>query len=155
MRITVNLKAGIMSVMLALHVGGELSDVEHANRAIVAFAATESRSDIPVDPVPERHSHHNPEEPLTNALNTEAVSRLGRQLSGMFVEVRTGHMPNSKTDSDCGLLLARLNGYKPDSSGYVCADGSATGSGTAGHVRVKNNVGIVVFRFIMTLGAGG
>ncbi len=94
---------------------------------------------------------------LIEAERNEPPSNL--QPTTWTVEIRTGRAPSKKSDPDSGIRLATLDAYtSPDAehSGRVWANGTADGSGQAGHFRVKDEDGKVVFQgAITTTGRGG
>lgn len=80
------------------------------------------------------------------------------------LEIRTGSAPTNADDEDAGTLLATLTFSDPAfgaaSNGVATADSitqdsSADATGTAGHFRVKDSDGNVVFQGSITATGGG
>jgi protein-S-isoprenylcysteine O-methyltransferase Ste14 len=138
----VNLRKAIMTATLAAHLSSEMPHVGHEHKR-----------------QPSHFSHvHAPEEPTSSA-PTNAAAVAGARPTGRTVEIRTGQAPISNTEPDCGMLLAILQGYRSgdfEDARRVWADGTAVASGSAGHFRLKDEGGNVVFQGNITeLGGGG
>ncbi|HTU23169.1 MAG TPA: hypothetical protein VMG10_34355 [Gemmataceae bacterium] len=132
-----------MTATLAAHLYGEIPYVGHGHEEQPSYI-----------------SHvHAPEEPPSIApTSAGVVAGAGARPTGRTVEIRTGRVPSSNTEADSGMLLASLKGYRSidttDSRG-VGADGTAVRSGSAGHFRVKDECGNVVFQGNITEPGGG
>jgi hypothetical protein len=137
----VNLRKAIMTATLASHLYGEIPRVGHGHEA-----------------QPSHMSHvHAPEEPWSRA-PTNPVTVVSATRTGRTVEIRIGRAPSSNTEADSGMLLAILQAYRSSDavdSERVWADGTAVDSGSAGHLRVKDNSGKVVFQGDITVPGGG